>query len=73
MSGKQKPLQQFDEFFCCHPRLAKDGAECPAIERFMVRNYNLCIRLVTPKNDMTSVLTLELKSLFQKCGDALAP
>jgi hypothetical protein len=39
----------------------------------MVGNYNLCKRLVTPKDDVASVLTLELKSFFQKCGDALAP
>jgi len=66
-------LQQRDEFFGCHSCLAKDGAECPTIKRFMVRSDNLCKRFVTPKDDVTSVLTLELKSLFRECGDALAP
>jgi hypothetical protein len=45
---------------------------CPAIERFVVGNYNLCKRFVTPKDDEASILTPELKSLFQEFGDALA-
>jgi hypothetical protein len=66
-------LQQRDEFFDCDRCLAKDGAECPTIKGFMVGNHNLCIWFVTPKDDVASILALELKSLFQKCGDALAP
>jgi hypothetical protein len=66
-------LQQRDEFFGCHSCLAKDGAECATIKRFMVGNYNLCIRLVTPKDDVASILPLELKSSFQECGEALSP
>lgn len=64
-------LKQRDEFFCCHSCLPKDGAECPTIKRFMVGNHDLCKWLVAPKNDVASVLTLELKSHFQECGDAL--
>ena len=66
-------LQQRNEFFSRHTCLAKDGAECPTIKRFMFGNYNLRIRFVTPKDDVASILTLEFKSLFQECGDALAP
>jgi hypothetical protein len=66
-------LQQRDEFICRHPCLAKDGAECPTIKGFMVGNHNLCIWFVTPKDDVASILALELKSFFQKCGDSLAP
>jgi len=66
-------LKQRDEFFGRHTCLAKDGAECPAIKRFMVGDYNLCKRFVTPKDHVASVLTLKLKSFFQECGDALAP
>jgi hypothetical protein len=66
-------LQQRDKFFGCHSCLANDRAERPTIKRFMVGNHNLCKRLVAPKDDVASILKLELKSLFQKCGDSLAP
>jgi len=39
----------------------------------MVGNNNLRKRFVTTKDYVASILTLELKSIFQKCGDALAP
>jgi hypothetical protein len=71
--GKLKiASQQRDEFFGCHSCLAKDGAECSTIKRFMIGDHNLRERFVAPKDHMTSILTLELKSAFQKCGNALA-
>ena len=69
---KRIALKQRNEFLCCHSCLPKDGAKRPTIKRFVVGNHNLRKWLITPKNDVASVLTLELKSLFQECGDALA-
>jgi len=66
-------LQQHDEFLCRHSCLPENGAECPTVNRFVVGNRNLCKRFITPKDDVASILTLELKSLFQECGDALSP
>jgi hypothetical protein len=37
----------------------------------MVGNYNLRVRVIAPKDNMAAALTLELKSLLQKRGDAL--
>jgi hypothetical protein len=66
-------LQKRSEFFGRHSCLAKDGTECPTIKRFVVGNHDLSKRFVTPKDDVASILALELKSLFQERGDALAP
>jgi len=38
----------------------------------MIGYHNLRKRFVTPKDHVASILTLELKSFFQKCGNALA-
>ena len=66
-------LEQHNEFFSCDACLAKDGAQCPTIKRLMVGNDNLCERFVASKDDVASILTLEFKSLFLECGNALAP
>jgi hypothetical protein len=72
-SGKlQIASHQRDEFFGCYSCLVKDGAECSTIKRFMIGNHNLRERFVAAKDHMTSILTLELKSAFQKCSNALA-
>jgi hypothetical protein len=66
-------LQQCKEFFSRHTCLAKDGAECPTIKRFMIGNYNLGKRFVTPKDDVASALPLEFKSLFKSVATHWRP
>jgi hypothetical protein len=53
--------------------LAENSAECSTVEFLVIWNNNLGERFLTPKNNVASVLTLELKSVFKKCGDALTP
>ena len=51
--------------------MAEYIAEGSPVQFLVVGNDDLGKWLLTAEDDVTSLLTLELKSFFQKCGNAL--
>src|ERR1039458_4565179 len=70
-SRTHEASQQCNKFFDTQPCLTKDSAECSTVELLVIRNDDLAERFRTAEDDVASILTFKLKSLFRKCCDTL--